>query len=312
MNTSVGACRRAVTAIASASLVGAVAVAAQAPDVYELRCRGGGNGAFEFRNISSTRLATAVDNTVGISLAFTPSPSASGTDGQGLPPGTCAWIDRVMNDGEPAVVQFKTSAYGQLKQPTLDTSSTAAERYPDPPSMGAYLADPNHYWSFYVYNTNRGYLEATRHRFWTADGIGAKGWKVEASVSGGLEGATTSVSVTADGQVVMDSPRLGIHCAQQLPAADLRALDEVVSKARPTSWLRKYALPKNPDGCCDMFQMSLRLERQAGDERRVQHSTLWYVDSDSRVAPDARDLFATAFAAKKVCLAAGGAGANRN
>jgi hypothetical protein len=283
------------------------ALPVEEPPVYELRCRGGGDG-FEFANLGLEPRASGEEAFVLLSLAFTPGPAGAGPNAQGLRPGTCAWIDRAVNHAEPAAIQFTTPAYGQLKQKTLDTSLTAAERYPDVQSIAHYLADPNHYWSFFAYNTNRGYLLAARHRFWKADAIAAKAWKVEAAVSGGIEGATTSVTVTADGQVVMDSPRLGIHCSQQMSPADLHALDEVVSKARPASWLPKYALPKNPNGCCDMFQMLLRLERQDAQGSRTQHSTYWYTDSDDRVPADIQQLFASAFGARKVCLTAPGAG----
>lgn len=126
-----------------AILVAGVALAGAAGDagaqanagIYELRCRGGEN-----LFVLDGPAATGSDT---LHLNFGWSMKAAGTDGAGLDPGTCSWIDRSFRDGEPSQIHFTTS--GPVQQ-VVD-----------------HLNDPSNYWSFWVYNTNRGYMEATRN-----------------------------------------------------------------------------------------------------------------------------------------------------
>jgi hypothetical protein len=106
--------------------------------VFELRCRGGEN-LFVVDG-------PAVTGSDTLSLSFGWSMNAAGTDGAGLDPGTCSWIDRSFRDGEPSQIHFTTT--GPVQQ-VVD-----------------HLNDPGNYWSFWVYNTNRGYMEATRNAPW--------------------------------------------------------------------------------------------------------------------------------------------------
>ncbi len=129
---------------------------------YQMLCRGG-PGSF-FKNIGSSR-ASSGETIVTYELVFTPSPQAAGSNGQGIEPLQCSWIDRPVNNREPYAIRFDTPSNAQLKQKlhgsAVDTSPTAAERYPDALTIPEYMKDKNRYWSFFVYNTGKGYLLAT-------------------------------------------------------------------------------------------------------------------------------------------------------
>lgn len=103
--------------------------------IFELRCRGGEN-----LFVVDGPAATGSDT---LHLNFGWSLKAAGADGAGLVPGTCSWIDRSFRDGEPSQIHFTTT--GPVQQ-VVD-----------------HLNDPRNFWSFWVYNTNRGYFEAKRN-----------------------------------------------------------------------------------------------------------------------------------------------------
>lgn len=108
-----------------------VAASAQAPN--ELRCRGG-KGAFVFDHLNQNTL----------SLSFVANTRAAGATGQDLAQGTCAWIDRALNDGESRQIQFVVAASDGISIPD-------------------YLGDSTHYWSFLVTSMNKGYFETKGH-----------------------------------------------------------------------------------------------------------------------------------------------------
>jgi hypothetical protein len=130
---------------------------APAPQVYEIRCRGGFREAFRIEQLGTeTRRGPNGDVlAVRLSLRFATNRSAAGVDGSGLAPGTCAWLDRPLNASEPPDIRF----------------DTAGVRAPDPPHAvvpapgtvpdAEYMSDPTHYWSFQVFNFNAGFLQAT-------------------------------------------------------------------------------------------------------------------------------------------------------
>src|SRR5688572_5467786 len=73
---------------------------------------------------------------------------------------SCAWLG-TSNGGpyesaKPAEIRFETPANAQLKQrlhgSEVDTSPTAAERYPDARTIPEYLRNSNHYWTFHISN----------------------------------------------------------------------------------------------------------------------------------------------------------------
>lgn len=110
---------------------------------YPLNCRGGGGLVLDTIHPPSDAAGT-----VALSLTFTASPVASGPEGQGLHPGTCAWIDRPVNHAEPRRIWFSTALGDSILQLTVRDSSQ--------------------YWGFLAYNSDSGHLSAIGHRHWDA------------------------------------------------------------------------------------------------------------------------------------------------
>jgi hypothetical protein len=142
------------------------------PTTYELRCRGASrdvNTTPSFTVLSS-RPSTGGNSLVTMAMYFERGINPAGSRGDGLKPGQCAWVDRGYGGLEPIEIRFETSANAQLVQmrngSTVDRSPTAAERFPDQQTIPAYMSDSNHFWVFYAYNTNQGYLQAPAHQFW--------------------------------------------------------------------------------------------------------------------------------------------------
>jgi len=148
-------------------------VAAQ--QTYEMRCRGG-------RFLSLTTPHTnpwAIDATgktvVVMTLKFAGGAQQAkiGSDGTRLNPGQCSWVDRDLRAGEPTEIRFDLlkNSFERQKyavcfcQPgskdSINRINYATELYPDAESLPGYLASSDHYWSFRVYNTGKGYLQGT-------------------------------------------------------------------------------------------------------------------------------------------------------
>lgn len=139
---------------------------------YELRCRGASreqNTTPAFTVVSS-RPTAGNNSTVTMDMDFERGINPAGSKGEGLRPGQCAWVDRGYGGTEPVRIRFDTSANAQLQQTlngsAVDRSPTAAERYPDQQTIPVYMSDSNHFWVFYAYNTNQGYLQAVTHQYW--------------------------------------------------------------------------------------------------------------------------------------------------
>jgi hypothetical protein len=132
----------------------------------EIRCRGG-RDAFIF-TAENSKVNSAGETIVIDLLTFEPAPQAAGPNGAGLKPGRCSWADRPMN--ERFLIRFETPANAQLKQKLhgtpLDTSPTAAERFPDAQTIPAYMNDPTHYWSFFGAKPVNNFFVATGNRYW--------------------------------------------------------------------------------------------------------------------------------------------------
>jgi hypothetical protein len=126
-----------------------------AQTAYEIRCRGNtSNNGFDWQHPDL--------NSQTVVLRFQASPNASGARGDGLLPGTCSWIDRPLNDAEPREIRFTAPMYpgGDPTQPLLALQQATEGR------IIMYLSDASRYWSFFVYNTNQGYLQAVNHAPW--------------------------------------------------------------------------------------------------------------------------------------------------
>jgi hypothetical protein len=63
--------------------------------------------------------------------------------GNGLDPGEGSWLDRGLRPSEPSILK------AEMPEPEAKDIMT-------------YLSEPGHYWTFYCYNTNQGYLRCGR------------------------------------------------------------------------------------------------------------------------------------------------------
>ncbi|HXM35755.1 MAG TPA: hypothetical protein VN920_11245, partial [Pyrinomonadaceae bacterium] len=136
----------------------------------EIRCRGynrRGGSEYVFFTISSRQSRTG-ETIVTYELAYTPSVKAAGPNGEGLQPGECSFVDRPISESHR--IRFETPENAQLKQQLhgtpLDTSPTAAERFPDTQTIPRYLRDQNHYWSFFGVRLEGNSFVATGNRYW--------------------------------------------------------------------------------------------------------------------------------------------------
>lgn len=162
--------------VLSAVVVMSIALTANvaAQQTYEMRCRGG-----RFLSLTTPSVPWGIDATgkgmVVMTLKFAGGPQQSkiGSDGTRLNPGQCSWVDRDLRAGEPTEIRFDLlkNSFDRQKyavcfcQPgskdSINRVNYATELYPDAESLPGYLVSPNHYWSFRVYNTGKGYLQAT-------------------------------------------------------------------------------------------------------------------------------------------------------
>jgi hypothetical protein len=141
------------------------AASATVQQAYELRCRGGG---LRFNSTPGRSLPTG-EQMMNVTVNFSAGPQAAGGRAENLQPGQCSWVDRGFRPGEPSQIRVESVYFAQQQQArhgsSVDRSPTAAEHYPDAQNIPPYLSDANHYWSFFVYNTNNGYLQATGQRY---------------------------------------------------------------------------------------------------------------------------------------------------
>lgn len=151
-------------ALAVFFLIATAITTASGQESQEIRCRGGG---FGFDTVG-TKIASSGETILTMSLRFfntsswvqvehLPGGYVRGGYERLIPP-SCAWVSPGDGSYEPIgfgrAIRFETPANAQLKQrlhgSEVDTSPTAAERYPDARSIREYLRDPNHYWSFFI------------------------------------------------------------------------------------------------------------------------------------------------------------------
>jgi len=138
---------------------------AVATPVYELRCRGG-NNAFQIEDAGlrrdDRRSQSSGSKTRIIFMKFNEAYRPAGTDGGGLTPGSCSWTNRVLSASEPKMIRFELASFSDLAR-----TSQAGDSREAVDSFRKYLNDPNHYESFFVYQTDNGYFQATKHEHWT-------------------------------------------------------------------------------------------------------------------------------------------------
>lgn len=144
--------------------------APEEPEYRELRCR----GAYAMQiKVGEGRRSSTGQQMMNMVVIFNPVYKATDRWGTNLRPGECAFADWTMTGAIPAELHEEIVDFGQLKQKlngsTVDTSPTAAERFPDAQNVPEYLKDSGNYWSFFVKNTGRGYFESSNGRFWKPD-----------------------------------------------------------------------------------------------------------------------------------------------
>ena len=137
------------------------------PEYRELRCR----GAYDMRiKVGEGLRSPTGEQMMNMIVVFVPVDQPTDDFGTNLRPGECAFYNWKMQGAIPSELHQEIIAYGQLKQrlngSTVDESPTAAERFPDAQNVPEYLKDSDHYWSFFVKNTGRGYFDAYYGRFW--------------------------------------------------------------------------------------------------------------------------------------------------
>ena len=121
------------------------------PTANELRCRGGAGLRF---NVVEGRTNSSGEQTMYMTVYFKPA-AQSASSGLNLQPGQCAYSERAVRADEPYEIILEIVYFGQTRQQLhgtpVDTSPTAAERYPDAQNAPQYLGDAKHYWSFFVH-----------------------------------------------------------------------------------------------------------------------------------------------------------------
>jgi hypothetical protein len=110
-------------------------------EYYPLNCRGGGRLLFDTIGAPSDTARA-----VRLSLTFAASPTAAGPEGQGLQPGTCAWVDRPVNKEEPRQVRVTIGVDDSTPRLTL--------------------RDTGMYWSFLAYDSDSGHFTGVGYRHW--------------------------------------------------------------------------------------------------------------------------------------------------
>ena len=141
-----------------------------APPYQELRCRGGAGLRF---TVTDGRTTSSGEQTRIMIVNFQPAAQPADPYGRNLQPGQCSFREHVVRTNEPNQIVQEIIDFAQLKKQLhgdpVDTSPTAAERYPDAQNVPKYLSDAKHYWIFFVRQTGplpSGQFEASNGRAW--------------------------------------------------------------------------------------------------------------------------------------------------
>ena len=137
----------------------------------ELRCRGG--AGLRFLVVDEGRKNSTGEQMMYMRIDFQPAAQPADPSGRNLQPGQCAFPERVVGGNEPNQIVQELVDFAQLKKQLhgdpVDTSPTAAEKYPDAQNVPKYLSDAKHYWIFSVRQTGplpNGQFEASNGRAW--------------------------------------------------------------------------------------------------------------------------------------------------
>lgn len=143
----------------------------EAQQFQELRCRGG--AGLRFLVVDEGRKNSTGEQVMYMRIDFQPAAQPADRSGRNLQPGQCSFPERVVRTNEPNQIVQELVDFAQLKKQLhgdpLDTSPTAAEKYPDAQNVPKYLSDAKHYWIFFVRQTGSlpsGQFEASNGRAW--------------------------------------------------------------------------------------------------------------------------------------------------
>ena len=143
----------------------------EAQQFPELRCRGG--AGLRFLVVDEGRKNSTGEQMMYMRIDFQPAAQSADPSGRNLQPGQCAFPERVVRGNEPNQIVQELVDFAQLKKQLhgdpVDTSPTAAEKYPDAQNVPKYLSDAKHYWIFSVRQTGpllSGQFEASNGRAW--------------------------------------------------------------------------------------------------------------------------------------------------
>jgi len=143
----------------------------QAQQFQELRCRGG--DGLRFLVVDEGQKSSTGEEMMYMKIDFQPAAQPADPSGRNLQPGQCAFPERVVQGNEPNQIVQELVEFAQLKKQLhgdpVDTSPTAAEKYPDAQNVPKYLSDAKHYWIFFVRQTGplpSGQFETSNSRAW--------------------------------------------------------------------------------------------------------------------------------------------------
>ncbi|MGE0128401.1 MAG: hypothetical protein AB7U82_10005 [Blastocatellales bacterium] len=113
------------------------------------------------------------------------------------------------------------------------------------------------------------------------------GWKLEIETSGGFSGkGVGGISVGSDGKFSASS-EIRRACEDKLSSDEIKAMEKLISQAKPDKWRKSYARPGNPHGYADQFIYTLKISvDKAGGSR--SYETSWY-DETRDVLPSDLD-----------------------
>jgi len=99
-------------------------------------------------------------------------------------------------------------------------------------------------------------------------------WTIEITTSGGIApNLRTSIILRSSGAATLLNGLGQATCAGRMTVAEVARLGALVAEAQPERWAASYALPSNPNGCCDQIRTAVRLTRATGVSE-----TFWFDD----------------------------------
>ena len=204
------------------------------PQLLELRCRGG--GALRI-NVERGEYR-GPDLYMNMTVHFERASEGAGFTSGSLAPGQCALPERALFPSEPTEMRAEVINFGQRNRQmhgdTVYHGDQAAEKYPDAENIPVYLANPNHYWSFFGFNTFDGYFRITNLRYWQPRFIRSPGKSIQ------IPGSS--------------NPRDRVKAQRDERIPGLTGISVQVR------WKRELGLPQDPQGRpgfqpCDVFRV---------------------------------------------------------